>query len=618
MDSYHHILHVFMTVVIASVIYLYLEASQKLTELENALSEKNRSIEHGVREAVSTEERQNYVDTLLLEGSSVWCVGGTHTERLCHFKNLCYSPHHERFVFFHSKHSLIDGATQEGPALLDMSAVEDHNTQYFNYDDFPVAAAGQFNISVIEEHCLIMNRFKPDNLMHIFHDDLLPLYHTLRTISHFNMAAMERIRLVFMEGRDAGEFQYIYDKITNHKPLLKMDFQNSLQDNLVCFQAATVGISKQTTWYQYGFKEPQGPLPHVEINALEITQFTAFMKRRLGISDGPLSEKIIEKQTYGADSDKTSSEEQYIKQSDQQNIIVIFSRKQNRLILNEVELSLSLAEKFNMQVISVSMETHTLSEMIVVVSRAKIAVGIHGSLLILSMFLPPQSVLVELFPFAINPDNYTPYKTLANLKGMKITYKAWRNTYINNTVTHPDYPEDLGGIWHLSKEKQQEILTSSEVAPHLCCSDPEWLFRIYQDTVVDVPVIVELIKTSLEAHGAVENIDDLNEDRILPAQVEKLACLPFEESTNGKAGLWLSWQPPWNIQFFDPREIEYEVWIQEKGSEDYAAYKMKKRSHQFRDKIKPQTMYYIWVRCIFDHTKVGPMNSAVVSCQTTG
>lgn len=34
--------------------------------------------------------------------SSVWCLGGHSDHRHCQFQNLCYSPSHAQFVFFHS------------------------------------------------------------------------------------------------------------------------------------------------------------------------------------------------------------------------------------------------------------------------------------------------------------------------------------------------------------------------------------------------------------------------------------------------------------------------------------------------------------------------------------
>lgn len=46
------------------------------------------------------------------------------------------------------------------------------------------------------------------------------------------------------------------------------------------------------------------------------------------------------------------------------------------------------------------------------------AIGLHGSILAMAMFLPMGALLVELYPYAVPADNYTPYKTMANLDGM--------------------------------------------------------------------------------------------------------------------------------------------------------------------------------------------------------
>lgn len=45
------------------------------------------------------------------------------------------------------------------------------------------------------------------------------------------------------------------------------------------------------------------------------------------------------------------------------------------------------------------------------------------------MFLPPGSVLLELYPFAVPSENYTPYRTMSQLPGMNLVYRAWENTH---------------------------------------------------------------------------------------------------------------------------------------------------------------------------------------------
>jgi len=54
-----------------------------------------------------------------------------------------------------------------------------------------------------------------------------------------------------------------------------------------------------------------------------------------------------------------------------------------------------------------------------------VTVGMHGSILILNMFLPRNALSVELYPYAVPPENYTPYRTMAHLPGMELKYVAW-------------------------------------------------------------------------------------------------------------------------------------------------------------------------------------------------
>ena len=70
-------------------------------------------------------------------GSSVLCQGKSNIDRRCVFHNLCYHPSLKDFVFLHSSHSIYEGIPEDRqqPALVDLSSVMDHNTQYFDYVD---------------------------------------------------------------------------------------------------------------------------------------------------------------------------------------------------------------------------------------------------------------------------------------------------------------------------------------------------------------------------------------------------------------------------------------------------------------------------------------------------
>ena len=560
------------------------------------------------------------VTLLVQHGSSVWCWGDRHTDRICRFRNLCYMPGSDNFVFFHSPQSIMSGLPVDrfSPTLLDMSSVWDHNMQYFNFVDLPATKAESFKVEFIETKSLIFRRFNPDNIMHVIHDDLLPMYYTLQMVTgghNPNISAFD-VQLVFMEGWSPGDFADLYEAFSQHRLLFKSDL--GARDIVTCFKDAYVGISKATTWYQYGFREPQGPIPGSQVTARDVKQFTTYLKSRLGTD--------------------------FMQVPNGQNYIVLFTRKHNRLILNEVDLTFALVRELKIKVLSVGVETHSVSEIIAILSKASILMGMHGSLLSLTMFLPPGAILIELFPYAVNPNNYTPYKTLSNLPGMGIFYRAWRNMDAKNTVTHPTRPWDTGGIAHLEQEVQDRILSSSEVPKHLCCRDPEWFFRIYQDTVVDIPSFLGLTQAAIQqrdkqfnatggvpggAHSpaapllAPDPSDALMYKRIFPAVVQTLRCegnqdrqALHNENAFTPPSLWLSWQPPWNLKYLQVRNVHYEVWIQEAGQENYTAWLLSKTAHQFSMGLKPETRYNIWVRCIINDNVQGPFNQEHISCST--
>ena len=292
--------------------------------------------------------------------------------------------------------------------------------------------------------------------------------------------------------------------------------------------------------------------------------------------------------------------------------IVLCSREHNRLIINELDLSMAIARQFKKQVIRVSMATHTLKEQIQLVSRASALIGMHGSMLILAMFLPPGAKLIELFPFGINPDNYTPYRTLVELPGMNILYASWRNEIEENTVTYPHEAPDVGGIDHLSEEEQDEIMNSKEVPSHLCCSNPYWLFRIYQDTIVDIQSLSSVIELTENKQKKLSRQVPAHDYKLYPSKVVHVTCQPPAEGT--EPTLWLSWKPPINVSFLETEDIKYEVWIQQAGQDDYVAYILDMTDYIFKENLVKNTHYNVWVRCIINE-RPGPFGN-VTRCVT--
>lgn len=291
---------------------------------------------------------------------------------------------------------------------------------------------------------------------------------------------------------------------------------------------------------------------------------------------------------------------------------MVFSRYHNRLILNEAEVILALAQEFQMRVVTVSLEDQTFSSIVQVISGAAMLVSMHGAQLITSIFLSRGAAVVELFPYGVNPEQYTPYKTLASLPGMDLHYVAWRNTMEDNSVAYPGRPWDQGGIAHLDKDEQERILASREVPRHLCCSNPEWLFRIYQDTKVDIPSLLEVLRESLKTRPNLKKTKPAS--TVHPGRVREPQCQTSVQTTN-EAKLTVSWQIPWNLKYLKVREVKYEVWIQEQGENTYMPYILPHQNYTFSENIKPFTTYLVWVRCIFNKNLLGPF-ADVLMCRT--
>lgn len=139
-------------------------------------------------------------------------------------------------------------------------------------------------------------------------------------------------------------------------------------------------------------------------------------------------------------------------------------------------------------------------ELIAAVDESVGLIGMHGAMLSLAQFLPPNSCLIEIYPFGIDPKHYTPYKTLTELPGMKITYKAWVNPHEEApyNIDHASAPFYNGGIAHLPLSYQNGIKATKIVPIHKCCYSPFWYYRIYQDTYVNTTDIINLLLQSID------------------------------------------------------------------------------------------------------------------------
>jgi protein O-mannose beta-1,4-N-acetylglucosaminyltransferase len=144
------------------------------------------------------------------------------------------------------------------------------------------------------------------------------------------------------------------------------------------------------------------------------------------------------------------------------------------------------------------LEELTMSQIIAKLRTAVMAFGMHGSLLILCMFLPPGAVLIEGYPYGVPAENYTPYRTMSRLSGVELTYRAWAASDPKASIGHPERGPRQGGLKHLNATYRDFILNSTTIPEHFCCDNPHWLYRIFQDTTVDPQQVTSLFWDGLK------------------------------------------------------------------------------------------------------------------------
>jgi protein O-mannose beta-1,4-N-acetylglucosaminyltransferase len=222
--------------------------------------------------------------------------------------------------------------------------------------------------------------------------------------------------------------------------------------------------------------------------------------------------------------------------------ISIFSRRHDRLIVNEDDLAAFLRKRFRLEVKFVRNEDLTFAQQVPILRKTILAIGMHGSLLVMGMFMPPGALLIEMYPFAVPAANYTPYNSMCKLPGMNLAYESWTNTHQEANTSFPDRIAHYGGIKHLPPDEQEKIINTHTVPEHLCCSNPYWLFRIFQDTRVNLQEIEQKVIQGLQKSLALiqQAIDD--KASIMPASVTGAMCL-FDKRARK---ITLTWNMPWN------------------------------------------------------------------------
>ncbi|KAJ3281038.1 Protein O-linked-mannose beta-1,4-N-acetylglucosaminyltransferase 2 [Borealophlyctis nickersoniae] len=524
-------------------------------ELEKAAKEKEKAHKLLMKQVLLHDNTPVSVFKTL-PSSSVWCNGDSRSNRICRFRNLCYAPREDSWFILQTNRSVQHNVPlhRYHSGLLEMGTVANHPFFYWNFVEVSPFNPKFQNVKVRYEEKMhfIFRRLHPHNIMHNLHDDALGMYFVLKEYmgqgSHeqdmpFSLHT-HRLLIFDKYGESASTrpFKYLSNDPIRYGGYIKQD-----EDVITCFRDAVVGNSKLTTWYQYGFQIPQGPIPGKTPNGMHVREVAEWYTRRIGI---PLGEdedvhRLVNHPHQNGAAVPSAVPDKSVDFPDT-DLIVIMSRKGNRLIVNEEELAAHLTATFGLPTQFVRNEDHKFEEQVAFLRRARILVGMHGSILVMGMFCRRGTVLIEMYPFGVPSDHYTPYKTMANLPGMALVYRAYETPNQTLSIPHPDRHRLLGGLGHLSPEVRKKVIETPTVPQHLCCSDPHWLYRIYQDTIVDLPLITSLIKSALHESRsmlAAYRYKNWEETDLLPPTVKEIRCLDGPLRKPGE--LWAEWDLPW-------------------------------------------------------------------------
>ncbi|KAL1110508.1 hypothetical protein AAG570_008036 [Ranatra chinensis] len=465
--------------------------------------------------------------------SSLWCQASGKNDKKCSFKNLCYNPDF-KFLFVLTNSSVLSGIERNAELKkIKTSSVFNHNDLYLKLSIISGNNLLLNNVSILQHPVFLLHRFKPDNIMHVIHDDLLPLYLSYSELCSGDVLECASLySLVFIDEFKMGTFKEWYTIFSHNEPFSLKELNNK---NTICFRHGRTGMLTDSVFFQYGFNMPQGPKIS-NMTGIILRQFSNYILNSLGIP--------------------SPTWPQYSK-------CTLISRKINRKILNECKIEEYVADltkqvhRSNITVMKVDVSCNSTIELLSAISTSNLLIGMHGSAMILAIFLPEGASVVELFPLGISPEAVSPLNTVSHFPGIYFSYLPWKNENEKNSFVHPEYPPILGGVNHLSPERRNEIINLKNIPPVLCCHDTAYLYRMYQDTIVD-DTLIPVLKKAIRNWGiCCEAYDDyLDKVWFFPAPVRIITC------SVTKTGVQILWERPHNVE---ERVVHYKLTLSTNG-----------------------------------------------------
>lgn len=504
------------------------------------------------------------------------CVGTTASERVCLAKHMCYSPMTNKFFAIPSRDESglkTRWMREDDSRLLDTTTINDHNVFYFEFEEDPafgqreLQRTGMQYISV-SKRTFLFGRFVYNNVMHNLHDDFIGQYLLHRNYSVRDGVIDPDNYVFFTDGLVEAPFDHLFATLSRHPFMYRAHLHDKHRDMApICFEDVVIGNSKEGTWYDYGFfREPQGPIAKTGPNGAVVREAAEYLLKFYNVPRWNEKEvaRLMGRLARGPLHPADRANRRYY--------VSVFSRTRDRLILNERELLKRLGTQYGLPVQLVQLERLDFGEIVEIMSRTVVAVGLHGSALIFAMFMPRRAVLVEMFPYAVPGENYSPYRTLALLPGVDLAYRLWIN---RDATTNYAQIGARHSFDNLKAETLLNILSLKTVPPHVCCGNMAWNVRIYQDTMANVTQLLSLIGDGIrESQEATRRPakHTLQSTELLEMSRHRVQSITFDvHAQDAFIGndavlmrlLIVKWANPWESLTGRVKPSQYGVWVDE-------------------------------------------------------
>lgn len=326
--------------------------------------------------------------------TSVWCHGSHQDHRHCNFHNLCYYPQDSQYIFFHNTNgSVISGVDdpQEQINLVRLSAFSSNlNDLYLNYVVMPEAASHRFDVEFVESPVFLMKRWKPMDSFHMIHDDLIPLYLTLKFLCFNDFEKCFDEYVIGVEDQFKSE---LYEHLFPNMMYLSRYATFFSDDQLLCFKKVIVGLEHESIWYNHGFDGPSGPIHNINFQPHLLESFRNFVLKKLNIQPKPLYDVLIFENELFANSEE---------------------------ILNHLKSSHK-----NLKIKTFDPSKTPILKVIRDVSCSRSLISFHSPFNVFSLFLNKDTSkgLLEIFPPGLDESSCGQFHKLCTLRGLN--YQSW-------------------------------------------------------------------------------------------------------------------------------------------------------------------------------------------------